>query len=1101
MPDILKPNIIRASAGTGKTYRLSLDYIALLLKLKDQIEFDQILVITFTIKATAEIRQRIIDFLQQIISNSKGAAEIKSNLQQLYPNLEFSPQNIDYLKAVYRKIVTHKSRLNISTLDSFINTIFRSLVAPYHNLNGYSIDPQINDNYLPEIYDHLLTDKNFPLLESIFNTKLSRNISRYDEFIKAIISNRWLFEFYYHADIPEPEIAGAAEESYEILVNIAKEFCRQFDWVYNMFYRNAKSWDKVFSIAWWKALQDIGVLPAEDIAQNVLLPLLKDKSMLIKRFSLMSEAANIWNGSIFMRKKNEEEHKNTMIALQDSLFTAWRTYLFFVLVLPEKHNIIELSKIIYQKYDQIKFREKILTYDDLTTYTWKALYDPRISLISKQDVINLFYEQLSIKIRFILIDEFQDTSIIQWNIFVPLIGELINGSGLDDLGSFTVVGDEKQAIYSWRHGERELLMKMKKLIPADFRTETLNASYRSSISIIDFVNNLFLNEDFKRIIKDANLVWNYDKVKIHKTETGYVKIMISNCNNEDYDHDFREVVKNFLKENYLPNINEKESRPINPADTAILTRTHSELKIVSDVLSELKIDHITETSNSILDHRTIIPILALLRWFHNQDLFSLLVFLRSDAVRLKSAELKKILTCRQETSRQKTSFLEALSKDFSYLSVINTITDLRSRQNSPLELIKSIIRQFNLTKIFGQEADLANFTKFIDLSAAFFASNLEYTHDLGGLLRWCEVSRKSEAFIQASIQQQNVLKILTIHAAKGLEFDTVFFIHKCTQNTAHLPELSVLPNYTDDFSSLQGCMFTCNFRSLLKNSPAQGLLTKQQRRENEEAINIWYVALTRPKRNLFSLITYKRARGLEDYIGSVSNDSPDIDKVMTGALVNSLSPYGNTLGSSFIAETGELLPYKEKEEPDSDVRENLPDISAWFSPPPSDAYILIEDRQQNIPAVDRQKLAEAKIRGNIAHYYLENIKFDSPEARKLAAHRTLAFYGSLVHQSIILQVTDKINDFLKTHAEYFSPALWDTAYCEYSVFDGYGKEYRIDRLLVSHVRKEIMVIDYKTGGIIRKDQISKYNKLLSTIPFVAKNNFLVLEGEFLKIDL
>ncbi|WP_297407988.1 UvrD-helicase domain-containing protein, partial [uncultured Cetobacterium sp.] len=123
--------ILKASAGTGKTYRLSLEYLATLLKGES---YKDILVMTFTKKATSEIQERVILFLEEIYKNPNS--DLYKNLKELYPNLDLSRENI---KNVYYEVLDNRDRLKISTIDGFINNIFKSVIAPFLNIYSYEI--------------------------------------------------------------------------------------------------------------------------------------------------------------------------------------------------------------------------------------------------------------------------------------------------------------------------------------------------------------------------------------------------------------------------------------------------------------------------------------------------------------------------------------------------------------------------------------------------------------------------------------------------------------------------------------------------------------------------------------------------------------------------------------------------------------------------------------------------------------------------------------------------------------------------------------------------------------------------------------------------
>ena len=525
------------------------------------------------------------------------------------------------------------------------------------------------------------------------------------------------------------------------------------------------------------------------------------------------------------------------------------------------------------------------------------------------------------------------------------------------------------------------------------------------------------------------------------------------------------------------------------------------MNTVAAVLRELEIDYIDETNLSILKQRAIKPIMALLNWFYNLDFYNLITFLRSDAVLLNSQSLKDILEFWQTCQKLELPFCPDLYDKFARIPQIAILGALHKHLSDPLILAKAIITDFNLIKIFDQEIDFANITKFLNLIAEFLAVNLDYSHDLGGLLRYFADNENAEYFNQTGIQHQNVLKILTIHKSKGLEFDTVIMMQKNSSSTGRLPELSIYPEYTSDFSGLSSCLFTYNFTSLIKDSPADPLSELQRKREDVEAINVWYVALTRAKRNLFALIAYSMKDGLEKYYSSFDDAKPDINKLICGSLAAEFVTESLQVDNSLIIKMGELSKYNTRHDDDALILSGLSDISAWFSATPSELFTARDDWQIQIPPADYHLLARAKVLGNIAHYYLEQIRFDSQAARKQAADRTLAFYGSLIPASDILTIITKVDAIITENFPLFDPANWDQCYCEWSVFDNNKNEYRIDRLLISHSRKQVQVIDYKTGEITAEDQIRKYNELLKKIPFFAKNHYDILEGVFLKIKL
>ncbi|MEG1364742.1 MAG: UvrD-helicase domain-containing protein, partial [Cetobacterium sp.] len=177
--------VLKASAGTGKTYRLSLEYIASLLRGES---YRDILVMTFTKKATAEIKERIIDFLEKIV---KGEGEdIIENILKLHEGLIIDKKKIE---KIYKEISSNRDRVKIYTIDGFINSLFKNVVAPYLNVLNYDIiDDTENDEILNKCLEKIIENKKeFSVFKEFFEKNTERNIENYLSSIKNLISDRW----------------------------------------------------------------------------------------------------------------------------------------------------------------------------------------------------------------------------------------------------------------------------------------------------------------------------------------------------------------------------------------------------------------------------------------------------------------------------------------------------------------------------------------------------------------------------------------------------------------------------------------------------------------------------------------------------------------------------------------------------------------------------------------------------------------------------------------------------------------------------------------------------------------------------------------------
>ncbi|MGM0502787.1 MAG: UvrD-helicase domain-containing protein, partial [Bacillota bacterium] len=213
--------VIKASAGTGKTYRLSLEYIANLLQGEN---FENIVVMTFTRKATAEIRERILEHLAAIIKEPQ-TSEVAVNLKEVYPELEL---DVASLKIIYRDMISNKEQIKIYTIDSFVNTIFKQAIAPYLNIYDYQIiDSSSNQEIVEAVFKRILDNKNyFEQMEEFLSDNLERDIETYINLLQKIINNRWkflLFDFEAPAEIKNNNLVDQFNYCVDVLEKIAQE--------------------------------------------------------------------------------------------------------------------------------------------------------------------------------------------------------------------------------------------------------------------------------------------------------------------------------------------------------------------------------------------------------------------------------------------------------------------------------------------------------------------------------------------------------------------------------------------------------------------------------------------------------------------------------------------------------------------------------------------------------------------------------------------------------------------------------------------------------------------------------------------------------------
>lgn len=186
--------VLKASAGTGKTYRLSLEYIISLL---NGVAYNEILVMTFTRKATSEIKENIFKRIEEILYGDEATKNnIKEVIKKINPDISFNNSDIAKLENEYLKMYKNREKVMIYTIDSFTGQIFNKLVLPILNINTYQmLNQKQNDEYIEVLLTKILSnEKIFFEFSDFLKLDSKKDISDYRELIDKIINYRWLYE-------------------------------------------------------------------------------------------------------------------------------------------------------------------------------------------------------------------------------------------------------------------------------------------------------------------------------------------------------------------------------------------------------------------------------------------------------------------------------------------------------------------------------------------------------------------------------------------------------------------------------------------------------------------------------------------------------------------------------------------------------------------------------------------------------------------------------------------------------------------------------------------------------------------------------------------
>ena len=709
-----KKLILKASAGTGKTYRLSLEYIASLMV---GIDFKDILVMTFTKKATAEIKERILKFLKEICESEEKRVEIEKNLQNIYGDV-FSFE-ISKVKKIYKNIVENKDKLKIYTIDSFTNTIFKKAIAPYLKIYSYEIvDEEENRKILIRTFEKLFENReDFNLFKSFLEDNSEKDMDRYVELIRNIINQRWkMILLGKNLEKKEPLDYKPAlpilEKQEEILKEIAGIKGKPFDDLVKKDYRGYfSSKDK-----------------EEYLKENYNI-FLKDK---------------FWSGVKVKSKKGDidsqlEDLNYLYVEFKDNLGRE----MYNRLVIPYEEKLLQTIEKIYTIYDEIKFREKRFTHTDISNYTFKYLEEKELGFIDENGLTEEFFEIIDGRLRSVFIDEFQDTSILQWRILKNI---------LDKSENIICVGDEKQSIYGWRGGEKKLFENLAQII--DGEEEELDTCFRSKKNIVEYTNEVFRDIADKSVdVYPPNCDWKFNSVGYRESEeSGFIKLLT-----EEEEREALEVMIDEIEKNFSTNY----------SGIGILARTKKTLERIAFSLGERGIPYTLESDTSIIESRGIGGIYALISWLVKKDFLSLLDFLRSDLVNISAPTLKEIIKKRDEVE----SYLYSDGSIDIEEDIFSTLKDIYINYTNHCGetefLTYEMLLRIGIGNRFQNDEDTLNIFGFYKLLKEY-----RYFNDF--LIEYEENNQK-EKFKKISAGSSNTISLMTIHKSKGLEFDTLFY--------------------------------------------------------------------------------------------------------------------------------------------------------------------------------------------------------------------------------------------------------------------------------------------------------------------------------------
>jgi ATP-dependent exoDNAse (exonuclease V) beta subunit len=852
MPSFNTIEIYKASAGSGKTFSLTLKFLELALQHPQH--YRRILAVTFTNKATAEMKHRILEVLHGLATESDEVNNYRQKLLEKLP--AFSATDLKQLAhKIYANILHDYSRFSVTTIDSFVQRIIRGFAWELGIDGGFKL--QLNTEPVKEA----LADKLYLRLDDDIHLQ------------------RWVVDMA-RDRLQEGKRWDFRDDMLNLSGELFKETFRKFETAisgYNHDELNQRFSDLNKKVhAAMKGLQNKWKEEGE-----AMLALLEKHGLQVEDFPHAgSSFANYFNkaarGEItepgarvkdviadeskMLSKKPEAALKQKVDAIS---LTLQRSLQKMVDWYDADIYEFETAKAIKSNLDVLRlmhvFAEELGNYRKENNALLISDTHFLLRQLTEDSSASFIYEKTGQRYQHYLIDEFQDTSAFQWDNFVPLLTEALS------YGQYNlIVGDVKQAIYRWRNGDWRLLLykvqqRLKEFAP---QVSTLQENYRSTQQVIAFNNLLFhiapqlLQAELAASMSSAN-----SQTTAVLEEAGYATIF-----NDAYADSFQQMPARakeggqvhieWVEENEDSNYDEQVlpllyeriqgllADGFSPADMAVLTRTNKEAKLVVEFLvseqqqSGQAFRVLSGDALMLAGNQAIQIIICAMRWLHNQKHSIALAQLR------QLVALQKGLPANSLEVFASNGNNALLPKAF-----IENKMQLRSLPLS--ELVHQIIILFELHHTKEHAAYLLAFNDKVQEANKYGETSLQeflqYWDDEG-----VDASLPAKA-------DSDALEVVTVHKSKGLAYGIVlmpFLDWELVPKGGPTAPTLWVDNQHTPFNDIS--VLPIAYKNDIAKSAFASAYYEEFVLAAMDNLNILYVAFTRAKQAVFGWAPFKK---------------------------------------------------------------------------------------------------------------------------------------------------------------------------------------------------------------------------------------------------
>ncbi len=1065
-------HVYKSSAGSGKTYTLVREYLKIVLREPQAVR--HILAITFTNAAAAEMKSRIIESLAEIASLQEiqakpGKAEqlLEALLNDWHKTATYLPSRkeiIDNARTVLRQILHNYSNFSVSTIDSFIHRVVRTFAFDLKIPMNFEVEMD-TEALLNLAIDRLILQvgHNQQLTDLLVEYMISQADDELDIRIETKIAKM-------AKTLTEEDGVGYVELlsslDMDTFRSVAKNIRNKIKGIERRIQTEAKA---AFSLINAQQISDTAFYYGKkgiysyfsNLADGRIMEKIHPNSHVIKTI----EEDNWTSG------KCTEDEKQSIMSIRDALIEHYTNiqnalgkgldqYINMQQVWPNIFPLAVLNEV-EKMLSEIKAEQNILHISD---------FNKSIARIIAEEPVPFIYERLGERYRHYMIDEFQDTSALQWQNLLPLVE-----NGLAEGKLSLVVGDGKQAIYRFRNGDVTQFAELPYLTPDigavakeqwevtlknNYREIPLDTNWRSTTEIVHFNNRFFLHnrqylgENLGRIYENPDQQARKDK------PGGYVRVEFAE---DDEENNLNEVISVRV----LEVIAECRQLGYPLQDITILCPTNKAGSQLAVMLMENQIPVISKDSLLLSHSGEVNFFLSMLRILSNpQDTVAALEivgFLLDSKLISKPESLHECLLYTglygKKDPSANTSWHKGVEKLLHHNGIELSFKDFN--HHNVYDTCETILRQF-----FAAQSPPNPFVAFF--MEAVYDYTVKHVQSFDGFLAWWETRQSTFSLIVP--EGIDAVQVMTVHKSKGLQFPVVIFpfAYKAKKkptksgfwisgDLAGIPELPAA---------------WIKYAKTLEASAFAEKLAEEEGKTMLDHFNATYVALTRPSEKLFILTRKEKKYPTDDIPGQMKSF---LESEGMWNNEQSIYEFGQASHAFKPTQTGAAS--------ESPLKVLL--SGSW-----SRALRMRSHQAERSTVISGNDPLE---RGNLLHRAMESINTSDDVEMVLQTMHQRGEIDALT----LREWTEKIMQLITQDAiaPCFAPGA--RLKTEPGMYDKNGHFYRPDRVVF--LDKETLILDYKTGRQYTKhqEQMDTYASILQAMgyPSVKKIILYLDEGK------